>query len=407
MSRRYFVMIRKLRRTSLLMILLIGTGCLLPAVASPAAENQAEINIPADSIPGLRHFLDFVDPAKNVAFDADAVAGLLDFIEGPKNDAALYSASNLLGMPSAYYEFDVRRDLREIARYSFNPDIPAIATMPASVRLFDWTDDQGNRLPSPEVDHYLDALDAPVVLKGLQYLENTPDTTSGAYYAYQLHQTSLIFKYRQRKVLVTVSRQADVSTVGKKGYVLGSDDNWDYFYSGKSGLTLPALGWVRSYMYDSSGIVIYYEIDKDAPKVRCATFKWLRAGWSGINMVKNTHIHDGLKRFANAFIAVLENPALPPAGALAAGFGKIQGYSDDTLRSKMKIYSGILKGRYDGGKSVDRRRPSDLFANETYWSRMTREEMQSALVIEYMKSRLGKTRGSEIGDLFEFETVKR
>ena len=43
-------------------------------------------------------------------------------------------------------------------------------------------------------------------------------------------------------VIITVSAQTDVSSVGKKGYVLGADEDWDYFYSGKKGLTIPALG---------------------------------------------------------------------------------------------------------------------------------------------------------------------
>jgi hypothetical protein len=94
----------------------------------------------------------------------------------------------------------------------------------------------------------------------------------------------------------------DVSDVGKKGYVMGTDDDWDYFYSGKPGLTIPALGWVKSYMYGSSGINIYEEIDPQAGKVRCAVFKWLRAGWSGVNMVRRVYIF--LKRTKELMIIV-------------------------------------------------------------------------------------------------------
>jgi hypothetical protein len=82
------------------------------------------------------------------------------------------------------------------------------------------------------IGQYLDKLDSPVVINGLQHMEITTDTHSGAYHAYNIHQTVLLFRYRQRNTLVTVSKQVDVSTVGKKGYVLGTDDDWDYFYSG-------------------------------------------------------------------------------------------------------------------------------------------------------------------------------
>ena len=162
-------------------------------------------------------------------------------------------------------------------------------------------------------------------------MEITPDTHSGAYYAYNIHQTVILFKYRQRNILVTVSKQADVSTVGKKGYVLGADDDWDYFYSGKPGLTIPALGWVKSYMFGSSGINIYDEIDPAGPKVRCAVFKWLRAGWSGINMVRRKHIYSGLKRFAKPMKEILEAIALIAEGMRISSVSRVKGYKEDTI----------------------------------------------------------------------------
>ena len=121
---------------------------------------------------------------------------------------------------------------------------------------------------------------------------------SGAYYKYDMYRTLVLFTYEKRKVLISISKQKDVSQVGNKGYILGSDDNWDYFYSGKPGLTIPGLGWVRSYMYDSYGINVYYQIDENNPVVRCATLRWIKAGWAKINVVKSHHIHAGLKRFA-------------------------------------------------------------------------------------------------------------
>ena len=260
-----------------------------------------------------------------------------------------------------------------------------------------------NRQSSPPIGRYLDKLDSPVVVKGVQYMEITPDTHSGAYYAYNMHQTMLLFKYRQRSILVTISKQMDVSGVGKKGYILGADDDWDYFYSGRPGLTIPALGWVKSYMYGSSGINIYDEVDPVAGRVRCAVFKWLRAGWSGINMVQRKHIYSGMKRFAKPLKEILEYPSLPPVKAMAGDFSRIRGFSEDTLRSKMKIYSGILQNRYNGGKAHAKKRSSILFKNKNHWSQMSKDEMESALMIEYMKYAVGKTRPDEVGDLLSLK----
>ena len=397
----------KLNRLPFLILVLVWTICTLLPGQVRADQNPAEVKIPATLNSGLHHFFDLVDPDKNVTFDPQLVAGVMAFIEGPKQDDALYFADGILGMASAYHEFDSHADLQKVSDYAFNPDIPAIATMPSSVRLFRWLDKEGNRRPSPPVNRYLDDLNAPVVEKGLQYVEITPDTHSGAYYGYNLDQTLIVFKYRQRKVVVAISRQLDISTVGKKGYVLGSDDDWDYFYSGKKGLTVPALGWVSSYLYASSAVNIYYEIDPGSPKVRCAMFKWLRAGWFGINMVQRKHIYDGLKRFSKTFKEIMENPLLPPVNILAADFAQIKGFSDETLKSKMVIYADILKDRYNGGHNSAKKRASKLLADKNHWSGMSREEMQAALVIEYIKTAVGKTSADETGELFDFKIVQR
>jgi len=396
-----------LSKLKLIILMIVGAIFLILPAQSWADKNPEEIKISQSIYPGLHHFLDLVDPEKNVSFDPGLVARVMEFIESSKDEDSLYFADDVLDMSSAYHEFDSRTDLRTISDYAFNPDIPCIATMPSSVRLFHWMDEKGQRRHTPQVNRYLGNLDTPVVEKARQYVEITPDTHSGAYYGYNLNQTLIVFKYRQRKVLITVSRQTDVSSVGKKGYVLGADDDWDYFYSGKKGLTIPALGWVSSYMYASSAINIYYELEPGSPIVRCAMFKWLRAGWSGINMVKRKHIYSGLKRFAKPFKQILEYPALPPVEVLAADFSRIRKFSDDTLRSKMNTYSRILQRRYNGDNHNGKKRLAKLLADKGHWSGMSRDEMEAALVIEYMKAVIGKTPAAEIEELLEFKTVRQ
>ena len=398
---------RKLSRPKRIILLLIGTIFLILPVQSGADNNPEEKMVPKSIYPGLHHFLDLVDPGKSVSFDPGLVADVMEFVESPKEEHTLYFADGVLDMPSAYHEVDSRADLRKIANYAFNPDIPDIATMPSSVRLFHWMDEKGQRRPAPRVDQYLGNLDTPAVEKALQYVEITPDTHSGAYYGYNLHQTLIVFKYKQRRVLITISRQADVSTVGKKGYILGTDDDWDYFYSGQKGLTIPTLGWVSSYMYTSSAINIYDEMDPGSPLVRCAMFKWLRAGWSGINMVQRKHIYSGLKRFARPLKEIMEYPALPPVEVMASNFSRIRKFSDDTLRSKMDIFSDILKRRYYGDNLNGKKWLAKLLADKGHWSGMSREEMESALVIEYMKAVIGKTPAADIEELLELKAVQQ
>ena len=407
MTKSYMKKLMNLSKLKLIILMIVGAIFLILPVQTWADKNPEEIKISQSIYPGLHHFLDLVDPEKNVSFDPGLVAKVMECIESSKDEDSLYFADDVLDMSSAYHDFDSHTDLQKISDYAFNPDVPCIATMPSSVRLFHWLDEKGQRRHTPQVNRYLGNLDTPVVEKAQQYVEITPDTHSGAYYGYNLNQTLIVFKYRQRKVLITVSRQTDVSSVGKKGYVLGADDDWDYFYSGKKGLTIPALGWVSSYMYASSAINIYYEMEAGSSTVRCAMFKWLRAGWSGINMVKRKHIYSGLKRFAKPFKQIMEYPALPPVEVLAADFSRIRKFSDDTLRSKMNTYSHILKRRYNGDNHNGKKRLAKLLEDRDHWSGMSRDEMEAALVIEYMKAVIGKTPAAEIEELLEFKTVRQ
>jgi len=373
--------------------------CLIFYSQSFGNENLSETAVPETISPGLIHLLELVDPEKQVDFDSRRVAGVLNFIEIPKRQHVLYYADKRTGSPSAYYDFDIHRNLEDIIKYAFNPDIPAIAMTPSSTRLARWQPDGNGGQTYSGLWKELAGLKRPIVIKGTELLENTPDTFSGAYYKYDLYRTVVLFEYRHRNVLISISKQKDVSQVGHKGYLMGPDENWDYFYSGKPGLTVSGLGWVRSYMYDSYGISIYYEIDAQSPTVRCATFRWVRAGWSRFNVVKPFHIYKGSLRFATTFKEIMESTHLPDVDVLVNAFSKIMNLSVEELKEKLKLYVDILKKRYGQVPSKSVKWSPRIFEDKLQWPEMSKEEMQSALVVEYMKYVLGKTNLGEVNAL--------
>jgi hypothetical protein len=75
------------------------------------------------------------------------------------------------------------------------------------------------------------------------------------------------------------------------------------------------------------------------------------------------------------------------------------------LRSKMDIYSDILKKRYNGDSPNGKARIAKLLAEKDHWLGMSRDEMEAALVIEYMKAAIGKTPADEIEELLEFKII--
>ena len=325
---------------------LIILAFLFQIAPAPGAEPLTKIQVPDSLSPALTHLLDLADPQKQQSLQPDKIKKLLAFVAAPKDPGAMYFADPRLGSPSAYYDFDIRQHFDRILKYAFNPNIPAYLMTPSSIRLSHWTEVQGLSGQLPLFWEMIDEQEGPILVNGLEFVENTPDVFSGAYYSYHLYRTLILFKADNRKVMISISKQKGKSDVGKKGYVLGSDDNWDYFYSGKPGLTMPGLGWVRSHMYDSYGINIYYEIDPYTPLVRCAAFKWVRAGWSKINVVKKHHIHNGIKRFAKSFKQIMEYPSLPSIDAFGDAFSQINAMTADELKEKIKVYLDILENRY-------------------------------------------------------------
>lgn len=354
-----------------------------------AGSDLKEVKIPDSLNSGLEYLLSLTSKDKNRPVDLKVIQKVLDFVVSPKNSSSLYYTDKLFGSPSAYYEFDINTDLKSVLEYVYNPDIPSFAFMPSSVRLSYWTQVNGQNQDLPKLWTYISNSDCPIVVKGTEHVEITPDQFTGAYYKYDVEKALILCKFRGKNLLISISKQKDKSDVGRKGIVLGSDDNWNYFYSGRKGLSIPGLGWVSSYMYNSIGISFLYEVDSKK-SVRYAAFKWLRAGWTNMNIVKNKHIHKGLIRYAKDLKMILEHPLLPEASELAKLFSDFENYPLEDMKEKVKSHLTALKDRYNGNKlSSNKNFPKNLNISE-YLNQMTKKEMYALLVVEYMKSILGK-----------------
>ena len=192
----------------------------------------------------------------------------------------------------------------------------------------------------------------------------------------------ILFRSGDRRVVISLAKQAGPSDVGKKGYILGKDEDGDYFYSGEPGLDVTGLGWVKSYMLESIGVSIYIESAPALPGVRVVNLKWLRAGWSGLNVVRSEHIHSGLKRFALTTKQILESPRLPAVATLEDACLRISNLTEAQLREKMQTYQSVLIARTERLNGGAPQRLPESFWDDGWWARMTREEMESVLVLK-------------------------
>ncbi len=374
-------------------LLLAGPGL---AGDARAQGDYPEVPLPQGLTDDLAYLLGFNDPGRQEApaFDPERVADMLDFIAGPKEAERIYTADPSLGEPSAYAEFDLSTDLEQLLRVAYSPDIPGMATAPASVRLTYWTRVNGNGGALPRLWKRLGDLAAPVVVSGTAYEEITPDVFSGSYYGYDLDRTLILFKHGGKRFLISLGKQRDVSEVGKKGVILGPDDEWNYLYTGNEGIPKFGLGWVRAYMYDSYSIMVYCETDPAAPRVRVGIFKWVRAGWQDINMVRSYHIYVGMGRFAKGLKEVLHNPRLADPAVISAEAARLQRLSQEELRAATRVYLVRLKEKYEGSDTLADKENAALFEGDRYLDQLTRDQMESLLFIEYLKNAAAKGGGN-------------
>ena len=281
-----------------------------------------EVKVPEALNPAFEHLLALTGSGGTTGFNPEVIEGLLDFVAAPKEEDRLYYVDGKSKATSAYNEFAFDKELAHVLKLSYNPALPSFVTNPSSVRLSFWSEFGDGRQNLPKLWDYLEGLSDPIIITGRETVENTPDINTGAYYRYELDRTLVMMKHKGNNILISISKQTDVSDVGKRGVVLGADTDWTYLYSDKKGLDKPGLGWVSSYMYDSFSIIVYYETRGEVTRVKCGAFKWLDAGWQRINMVKKHHIYKGLERFGQAYKANCRTSI--PSGCCGHGRGLFQ-----------------------------------------------------------------------------------
>ncbi len=382
----------KLRHAILLVMLTaFSASSLMAETADLNAWNSEAISREFD------YLSNFMNPDTPETFNPDKIPNILNFQLSPPAARNHFNLENRNSQTAAWHVVELEKGLDLILRYAFNPEIPSHIFSPASVRFSAWNESLRSGLNSTRLWEQLKNQEAPVVIRGQQQVGITPDVFTGAYYTYDEDKTIILFKHNGRNVLINLSKQKDISDVGRKGLVVGPDEDWNYFYSGLPGLTKPGLGWVKSYMYDSFSVSIFYETDSN--RVTLGIYKWLRAGWAGANMVKSRHIQNGLIRYARTFEEIMESPKLPDPIQLAGISQTLGGLSDSELRRRIESHYKILYQEQLQAENKSLKEFSNLMDSDDYIDHLSRQEIVAILTVECMKSLLGKKDMDESGIL--------
>jgi len=226
----------------------------------------------------------------------------------------------------------------------------------------------------------------PTIIRGLQRDAITPDLTTGVYYEYDLNRTFILLNHKGRQTLITVSKQINISDVGKKGVILGNDDDWNYYYSGEPGSTKTGLGWVKSYIYDYFSVAVYVETGSSPSMVRTGIFQWIRAGWSGVNFVQTQHIIKGIKRYAKNSKSILESPNLPAPNQIASAYQRLSSLPQSDLLGK---YAALQQARRSLAVQSGKIETNKIKRQDSY-AGTPKEQIVEELMLEYLKVALGK-----------------
>jgi hypothetical protein len=270
--------------------------------------------------------------------DEQAVATLVDFVLTSKHNRE-YSLPKSNESYGAYYEFDTKIGFSRFMDYSYTSLVPSAITRPSSLRYSIWSNPRSDMREMPSRWGAIPANGAPLIIRGLQRDSNTPDLTTGVYHEYELKRTLILLNHKGQQVLISVSKQISESSVGKKGVIVGNDNEWTYFYSNEPGTMKSGIGWAKSYIYDYFSVGVYTESSNSPSMVRTGVFQWLRAGWLGINLVKPAHIVTGMKRYAQNSKIVLESPRLPAPSQLTSAYQTLLNMPSESLVKDMPLCS--------------------------------------------------------------------
>jgi len=317
--------------------------------------------------------------------DPEQLSSLINFVSSTPAGSGM-KLKDRQGASGAFYVFSVRGNLAKVLDYVYNPDIPLYVTMPSSLQQHKWL--------TPHVPDALrifprsvESVDDIRLLRGRDQEVITPDTNTGGYYLYSQDRVMALLPGPTGPVLISLSSQNDISDVGKKGYIVGDDTDWNYLYSTETGLNKTGMGWVDSYMYFAHSVLIYV-FDSSANVIKVGSFKWLNGGWASINMVNSNHILNGIKRFASDFKTIMEASGLPSAQLLADKYHELWLTNEENLRIMVEPYLNALSDSDTSG--LDSSFFKGLISSGEYLQHMSREELVKVLLLEYVKEKIGK-----------------
>ncbi|BCS88625.1 hypothetical protein [Pseudodesulfovibrio sediminis] len=383
-----------LMATVFLSLCVLSVLCVVPAQAEDEeVKGLMEVNLsvkPDPLAPTVEKSIDHlyaVLQKKGPAFDMAQIQDMLDFVMDTPGDPKDIEPAKRFGGKGICLRRQVSTDLERILRFFYNPEIPNFLLCPAVLAQSGWREGSEFLARDKGMWEELDNLATPIIVRGKEYEMTAPDSFAEAYYLYDLNRLMILCTYRDKRILISVTEQADKSDVGRKGAIL-NDQEWDYFYSGIPGLNKGMIGWMDTFTYASGSVQVYVEDLTGAPTTTVFLFKWLKAGWAGLNVVKRSHIYDGTLRYARSFAKVMESTNLTP-DMVATAMKEVAQLTEADMEKLMKEYSVNFEARFKSNPKLETNDYAEIIENGDYLNVLDNKSRRSLLALEKLKSLLG------------------
>ncbi len=372
--------------TVLLCCALVLSALFAPLSQAMAAEAARET--PPEIVAALNHVLEAAHKAS--VPDQDKLRLLISYVLDQQGQSGQLAVPAREQGDGVFYFTAMPLSLNDVLHYTVNPEVPAETVYPNTIRRNAWTPDSSIKKDWSSLVAAQRPLAAPIVTHGQEYEETTPDVTSGCYYAYHVDRLFVLMPYEGKSALITASFQPESSEPGLRGGIVGKDTDWNYVYSGVMGSNISMVGWADTRVYGSASVNIWVEDTAGAPGMSLGVFKWIRAGWSNMNMVKKKHITGGIERYLSGMRTVLTAPQRPKPEQLAKQASILLSKNGEELASLLEGYATFLASQTQGQKLFAEKDFAEVLQNNTYAHKLDPKERVAELNKLFMKKQLGR-----------------
>lgn len=355
-----------------------------------ADANAAVDNSPSQSVSDSLEYLLKTAQQKQRAVDMEKLAPLLEFaLNASSMGDEAQKVKSLSHGEGIVLHKNIHASMNKMLSYAFNPQVPAELVYPNVIRRGHWLPGSEILNLTVPIEKLFGSKNAPLLLYGKEFEVITPDSNSGSYYEYTLNRCLLAFDEQGKKVLISIAWQAAPSSVGKKAFILSEDNNWNYVYSNEEGTNLSGIGWAEPIMYDSCTVSVYYEKQAAQSPIGCTVFKWVNAGWGGINMVKKEHLVAGTNRFFTGFNEILASSRTPSPAKMIAEKQRLSALTRDERLVEFFPYARYV------GEVASTNPPngnySNMFKNQSYAELLSDDDLISQMLKNYLRKEMNKT----------------